>query len=135
MILVDTSVLINYLKGGKEYKTLLFAAVLSEHIPYGISPYTYQEVLQGSKTEVEFDLLKGYLNTQRVYYLPQNLNTFEASARIYFNLRRSGITPRSTIDTLIALTAIHNNLAILHDDRDFDLMASMIKELRIVNEL
>jgi predicted nucleic acid-binding protein len=68
MILVDTSVLINYLKGGGESKTMLFAAVLSKEVPYGISPYTYQEILQGTKTDGEFGLLKEYLSTQRIYY-------------------------------------------------------------------
>lgn len=31
---------------------------------------------------------------------------------------------RGTIDILIALTAMENNLILLHDDRDFDAIAS-----------
>jgi predicted nucleic acid-binding protein len=54
---------------------------------------------------------------------------------MYFDLRRKGVTPRSTIDILIALTAMLNNLSLLHDDRDFDAMAAEIKDLRILDSI
>jgi len=133
MILVDTSVLINYFKGKSTIKTHIFDSIIKQNIVYGISPYTYQELLQGAKDEKEFKLLKKYLDTQRIYFLPQTQDTFEKAARLYFDLRRKGITPRGTIDVLIALTAIHNYLQILHDDRDFDVMASSIKSIKIVS--
>jgi predicted nucleic acid-binding protein len=133
MILVDTSVLINYLRGNQDEKTLLFETVLARDIPYGISAYTYQELLQGARNTKEFSTLKDYLSTQKIYYLPQAAHTYEEAARIYFNLRRKGITPRGTVDVLIAYTAMSNNLAVLHDDRDFDAMAGVIPELKIFN--
>jgi predicted nucleic acid-binding protein len=135
MVLIDTSVLINYLKGGDEEKTALFAAVLSRGIPFWISAYTYQEVLQGARSEQEFETLKEYLSTQRICHLPQNTGVFETAARMYFDLRRKGVTPRSTIDILIALTAMRNNLLLLHDDRDFDAMAAEIKDLKILDSI
>jgi predicted nucleic acid-binding protein len=135
MILVDTSVLVNYLKGNSNDKTQVFEEVISREIPYGISLYAYQEILQGAKDEREFALLKEYLCTQSIYTLPQSLDVFENAARIYFDLRRKGITPRGTIDILIALTAIHNNLALLHDDRDFDNIAVVAKKLKIMNAM
>lgn len=61
--------------------------------------------------------------------------TYEKAAMLYFNLRRKGVTPRSTLDMLIALTAIENNLASIHNDRDFDMMTNYIPELRILNNL
>jgi len=54
---------------------------------------------------------------------------------MFFNLRRQGITVRSTIDILIALTAIKNNLLLLHNDRDFDVLASKLEVLKIFNGL
>jgi predicted nucleic acid-binding protein len=41
MVLVDTSVLIAYLKGRKSPKTELFDAILARDIPFGISVHTY----------------------------------------------------------------------------------------------
>ena len=135
MVLVDTSVLIGFLKGHADDKILMFKEVLSRDIPFGISAYTYQEVLQGARDETELQTLKDYLSTQDIYYLEQEAATYEKAAMLYFNLRRKGITPRSTLDMLIALTAIKNNLVLLHNDRDFDTMAGHIPELRILNYL
>ena len=132
MILVDTSVLVDYLKGNETHKTRVFDAILNQGLSYGISPYSYQELLQGARNEREFELLKEYLDTQNFYYLPSTLETFEKAARLYFDLRRKGVTSRGTIDMFIALTAIHHNLSLLHDDRDFDTMACAIKSLKVL---
>jgi len=135
MILVDTSVLIDFIKGVENIKSKLFETVLEERVPYGFSSYTYQEILQGAKNESEYHKLKEYLSTQIIYFLPESLKTYEEAARMFFNLRRQGITVRSTIDILIALTAIKNNLLLLHNDRDFDVLASKLEVLKIFNGL
>jgi predicted nucleic acid-binding protein len=135
VVLVDTSVLIGFFKGQVDEKAVLFKDVLSRDIPFGISSYTYQEVLQGARNEAEFNTLKEYLSTQQIYYLETEASTFEKAARIYFDLRRKGVTPRSTLDIIIALTAIENKLALLHNDNDFDLMSNYIPELTVLNSL
>ncbi|WP_061214633.1 type II toxin-antitoxin system VapC family toxin [Syntrophomonas wolfei] len=132
MILVDTSVLIGFLKGQINEKIQLFDQVLSRNIDFGFSSYTFQEVLQGARNEKEYKQLRDYLSTQIIYFLPEKTATYEKAARLYFDLRRKGITPRSTIDVLIALTAIENNLLLLHNDRDFDLMAGQLETLNIL---
>lgn len=135
MILVDTSVLINFFKGKSGPKVDLFQHVLARKIPFGISCYTYQEILQGARDEKEWQLLKDYLSTQVIYYLPETLETYEKAAFLFYTLRRNGVTPRSTIDMLIALNSIEHNLTLLHDDRDFDTMAIHLPALKIFNSL
>lgn len=135
MILVDTSVLIGYLKGQDDARTLLFDELQTRKIPFGISPYTLQEVLQGARNEKDYQRLREYLSTQVIYFLPEEISTYEKAARLYFDLRRKGLTPRSTIDILIALTALEHNLMLLHNDRDFDLMAEQMEELKILRIL
>lgn len=135
MILVDTSVLISFLKGEEDDKITILQDILSRDIPFGISCYTYQEVLQGARNEAEFKTLKDYLSSQHIYYLDSEADTYEKAAKLFYNLRRSGVTPRSTLDILIALTAIENNLALLHNDRDYDTMAKRVPELRILHNL
>jgi predicted nucleic acid-binding protein len=132
MILVDTSVLIDYLKGHESDKTHIFEDIMKRKIFWGISVYTYQELLQGARDEKEFATLKGYLQTQKIYFLPSHSSTFENAARLYFDLRRKGITLRGTLDVLIALTAIHYELELLHDDKDFDAIANNVSELKIL---
>jgi len=135
MVLVDTSVLIDYLKGRVTKKTELLGQVLDRDVPFGISCYTYQEVLQGARDEAELRTLREYLSTQVIYYLEQTPGTYENAATLYFRLRRIGITPRGAVDILIALTAMVNRLWLLHDDRDFDVMAQHLPELRVLVSL
>jgi len=54
MILVDTSVLIDYLKGNNSDKTRIFEEILSHDIPFGLSAYTYQEVFVNRYGRMKF---------------------------------------------------------------------------------
>jgi len=135
MILVDTSVLIDFLKGAKNAKADIFDKALKQKQPYGISAYTYQEVLQGAIDEREYNKLNDYLSTQKIYFLHENAATYEKAARLFFTLRRGGITPRSTVDILIALTAIEFDLFLLHNDKDFDVFEKKISVLKILTKL
>lgn len=132
MILIDTSVMIDFLKGNDNKKTRLFDEILRRDIPYGFSSYTYQEILQGARDENEFNKLKSYFSTQKIYFLTNKIYTYEKAAKLFFTLRKKGRTTRSTIDILIALTAIENNLLLLHNDRDFDIMSEVIDTIKIL---
>ena len=131
MILVDTSVLIDYLKGTENKFVSLFDEIIDKHIPYGICEFIYQEVLQGSKTIAEFSTLKEYFETIPFYYLSSGKESYEKAAYINFTCRRSGITIRNTIDLLIAQIVIENNLYLLHNDSDFTNIAKFVPELKI----
>jgi len=133
LILVDSSVLVDLLKGRDNPKTAMLETAVTQSMPFGIAPYTYQEILQGARDQSEYSKVKEYLSTQRVYFLPEVIETYEKAAFMYYFLRRQGVTPRSTIDVLIALTAIEYNLLLLHNDKDFDLMAEKVPELKILN--
>lgn len=133
MILVDTSVMIDYLSDNENDAMLKFKYVLDNNIPFGINPFVYQEVLQGVQTEKDFDRVKRYLDTQRFYSLKDEKESFVSAARIYFKCRKKGITIGSTIDCLIAQTAIENSLFLLHNDSDFDNIAKVVSDLKIFN--
>lgn len=134
MILVDTSVLIGYLRGHAGPKINLFEQVLERKIPFGISVFTYLEVLQGAKDENEWNVLRDYLGTQQIYYLKQENESYEEAARLFFDLRRKGITVRSTIDLLIMVTALEQSLSLLHDDQDYDQMLCHLTELKVFDQ-
>lgn len=80
------------------------------------------ELLQGCKDEVEWAKLTSYLAVQN-YLEPDYESIWENSARLYFELRRKGITIRSNIDCAIAIITIENNLILYHCDRDFEAIA------------
>jgi predicted nucleic acid-binding protein len=133
--LVDTSVLIDFLKGRKNFKAALFEKAIRLDVPFGIAAYTYQEILQGARDEQEFEKLKKYLSTQKIYFLPETNETYERAAKLRFNLRRKGITPGGTIDMLIALVAIIHKLLLLHNDGGYDSISEAYAELKILNNL
>jgi len=126
MILVDTSVLIHFFKGVDSENSQKFKMVLQRGIPFGINSLIFQEVLQGAGSEKEYLTLKKYLETQRFYHLREPIDSFAKAAKIYLDCRKKGITIRSTIDCLIAQTALENDLFLLHEDNDFGLMAKVI---------
>lgn len=126
MILVDTSVLIQFFKGIHSEGAKRFSIVLQREIPFGINSLIFQEVLQGAGSEREYFILKKYLETQRFYHLKDPVDSFARAAKIYLDCRKKGITIRSTIDCLIAQTALENDLLLLHEDSDFDLMSKVI---------
>ena len=130
MVLVDTSVLIGYLRGDKNNAVLKFQYILDNKVPFGINSLIYQEVLQGVKTEKDFVKTKRYLDTQRFYSLKDEKESYAHAAKIYFYCRKKGLTIGSTIDCLIAQTAIENALLLLHNDPDFDNIAK-IEDLKI----
>jgi predicted nucleic acid-binding protein len=131
MILVDTSVLVDYFKGLDNNATQTLDYIIDSGIPYGINDYIYQEILQGSRTVEEFQKLKEYLESIPFYYLHYGKGSFEKAAFLNFTCRRAGITIRSTVDLLIAETAIENNLYLLHNDKDFINLAGIVSELKL----
>ena len=126
MILADISVLIDFFKGSRTESGEKFRRILQQGIPFGINSLIFQEVLQGAKSEKEYRLLRQYLETQRFYHPKDPIDSFAKAARIYFKCRRKGVTIRSTIDCIIAQTAMEHDLFLLHSDNDFDAMANVV---------
>jgi predicted nucleic acid-binding protein len=132
VILVETSVLIQFLRGDHNEKVAFFEALISDGQPYGISTYTYAEVLQGARNSVEYQQLDEYLGSQVVYEPRPGKNTFKEAATIFYELRRKGYTIRGLIDVLIALTSLHNNLMLLHNDKDFEFIKNVEGRLKTI---
>jgi predicted nucleic acid-binding protein len=126
MILVDTSVLIDFFKGSKNEAASRFKLILEQGLNFGITSHIFQEVLQGAKSEKEYNLLRRYLETQRFFQPKDPVDSFAEAARIFFQCRKRGLTIRSTIDCLIAQIALEYDLLLLHSDQDFHLMANVI---------
>lgn len=122
MILVDSSVWINYFNGVSTWQTDLLNRCLSD-IPVIIGDLILTEVLQGFKSDKDFKTAKDLLGN-----LPfRQIGGYDVaiqSARNYRLLRKSGVTIRKTIDVIIGTFCILEDLPLLHDDRDFDPMVS-----------
>jgi predicted nucleic acid-binding protein len=119
MILVDSSILIDYFQGFENKAILSFNTILDRGLPFGINYHIYLEVLQGSRTEKDYISLKKYLDTQVFYELNNGKDSYAEAAQMYLELRKKGVTV-STIDCLIARVALENDLFLLHNDKDFN---------------
>ncbi len=117
MFLVDTSVWISIFRDRTSVARSALQTLVGDEIIY-LSRFTQMELLQGSRDEQEWALLHTYLQEQD--YLEQTDDAWISAARIYYDLRRQGLTIRSTIDCCIAQLAIDYQLTLIHNDRDFD---------------
>jgi len=117
MILVDTSVWVQVLRDRTGNAVRKFRKRVSDE-PIAFARFTQLELLQGAKDDYEWNRLDEYLTTQ--YYLESTEDSWREAARIYFELRRSGITLSSPIDACIAQIAIESKALLLHRDEDFE---------------
>ena len=117
IILVDTSVWINFFKANETESSLFLKNNIS-NIIVATCPVIVQEVLQGVLSDKEFRAVNSYFNALTKF----SDNPYELAldaARLYRDVRKAGFTIRKPNDCLIACYAIKNNVRLLHDDRDF----------------
>ncbi|MGD8524426.1 MAG: PIN domain nuclease [Desulfobacterales bacterium] len=117
MILVDTSVWIEIFRDKTGHVVKAFQEIIGSE-NYALSRFHQLELLQGARNEKEWELLDDYLATQ--YYLEASNITWQQAARIFFELRRKGVTINSPIDCCIAQIALEWDAVLLHRDKDFE---------------
>ncbi|WP_238846144.1 PIN domain nuclease [Nostoc edaphicum] len=122
MLLIDTSVWISVFRDRSgQVRQKLETLIANRQVQ--LTRFTQLELLQGSLNEQEWTLLSTYLETQD--YVELTPSSWQEAARIYYDLRRQGLTVRSPIDCCIAQVALENNLLLIHDDRDFETIAQV----------
>jgi len=122
MLLIDTSVWISVFRSrGDQVRQQLETLIANREIL--LTRFTQLELLQGSLNEQEWTFLSTYLEVQD--YVELRPSSWQAAARIYYDLRRQGLTVRSPIDCCIAQAALENDLLLIHNDRDFETIAQV----------
>jgi predicted nucleic acid-binding protein len=124
MLIVDTSVWADYFREPKSVHAQRFDDLLeAEEIVLGDLILT--EILQGLREGRQLRLVESALTAFRVVVLcgPELAPRAAANFRA---LRRHGVTIRGTIDVIIATWCMENNVALLHNDRDFDAMERVL---------
>jgi len=129
LILVDSSVWIDYFKGTITAQTKLLDGLLGRQ-PLAIGDLMLTEVLQGFADERAFNQARKMLTSLIVVELCGQEIAIQA-AKNFRALRKRGVTVRKTIDTVIATRCIESGYDLLHDDRDFDAFAKHLG-LRVV---
>ena len=129
MILVDTSVWIDYFRGVATRQTDQLDHLLGQE-ELAIGDLILAETLQGFSTDQSFERGRKLLLSLTVVELGGQDVAVQA-AKNFRALRELGITVRKTIDTIIATRCIESGHRLLHDDRDFEPFATHLG-LRVV---
>lgn len=130
MILVDSSVWIDYFRGSLTLQTDRLHALLGQE-PLAVGDIILTEVLQGFQRPRDFNAALRLLNTLEVIEIAGRDLAIQA-ARNFQTLRAQGVTVRKTIDTLIATRCITGGHALLFSDRDFE---PFVEHLGLVSAL
>lgn len=122
MLLIDTSVWISVFRDRSGQVRQHLETLIADRDVF-LTRFTQLELLQGSRNEQEWTLLSTYLEAQD--YIELKPPSWPEAARIYYDLRRQGLTVRSPIDCCIAQIALENQLLLIHNDRDFETIAQV----------
>lgn len=126
MILVDTSVWVDFLRGVDSPQRHSLHGFLESGEDLSITGIILTEILQGIREEKQYQALKEYFFAFQIYP-PRGVETYVAAADLYRECRKKGKTVRKTVNSIIvciiAAICLENDLTLLHKDADFDRIA------------
>lgn len=129
MIIVDTSVWIEFLEcRGSSYDRHL-AELIQADAPVALTEVIYCEVLQSIRDDAVYANVRQILQAFPILFL-KGLRSVDHAAALYRTCCHKGYTIRSTVDCLIAAVCLDAGAELFHHDRDFDVLAK-IADLKI----
>ena len=118
MLVVDTSVWIDFLNGHRSPEADYLAACLADDVPLVVPGLICAEVLAGLRTEAEAARIESLLAALDSAPEP-SVDDYRAAAAIYRSCRRAGRSVGAIVDCLIAQICLRNGYVLLTRDRDF----------------
>jgi predicted nucleic acid-binding protein len=118
MVIVDTTVWIDYLRGLRNKETDYFDRELGRQ-RFGLTDLILCETLQSIGDGKAFTRVLRELRKFEIFDTGSEELAIEA-ARNFRSLRQRGRTVRKTIDCLIATFCLRHGHSLLHRDRDYD---------------
>jgi len=115
VVLVDASIWIF-----AERNKIPVASLIPRDEVVATCPMIMQEVLRGTSNAAHYDFTRRILLATEVLDEATPFERFEEAAKLFLACRDGGISPRSSVDCLVAATAIAHGIPLLHDDRDFE---------------
>lgn len=125
MILVDTSVWIDFLTGKESPHRHLLHQLIEREEDICLSEIILTEILQGIRDDSIYASTKDYLFEFPIIS-PRGIGTYLEAAEIYRRCRKQGKTIRKTIDCIIAAIVRENRFTLLHNDGDFEIIEKCV---------
>jgi predicted nucleic acid-binding protein len=120
MVLVDTSVWIDFFRGTSSKQADALKSLLVENADICVCGVILTEILQGIKVDSQFKKTNELLDA--AVFLPMTRETYIQAAKLYRKLRKKGLPVRKPIDCMIAAVGIEHDVPLLHNDKDFQLL-------------
>lgn len=117
MVLVDSSVWIDYFNGVPTSETDRLDALLGQDV-VATGDLILVEVLQGIRNDSDFRAVKRALSEFPSFDLLGRERADRVAMR-YRRLRRNGVTIRKAVDVVIASFCVDEGIPLLFSDRDF----------------
>ncbi|MCP3870681.1 MAG: PIN domain nuclease [Gammaproteobacteria bacterium] len=117
MILVDTSVWIDFFAGRDLSHVATLEQLILDNEDLALCGIILTEILQGISHDTTYRHVRRDLSP--LIMLPMPSTVFVRAADIYRKLRKQGITIRKSNDCIIAATALEHHCQLLHNDKDF----------------
>jgi predicted nucleic acid-binding protein len=119
MIMIDTTVWVDYFRGVRSSEHLALERLIREGRMICVTDIIQTEILQGIRSDEEHANTRHFL--KRLPCLTARAPaTFLHAADLYRRCRKRGVTIRSTVDCLIAAVCLETRTPLLHHDADFD---------------
>jgi len=132
MILVDTSVWIDFFNAADSAEAAQLRSFIVDGRPLTIPGLVLTEILVGVRTEAAATRLVRVLSAFDTSPEPDSTD-YEKAAGLYRLCRARSVTIRSTIDCLIAQLCLRHNYELLSKDRDFARIADVAPLKRIAS--
>jgi predicted nucleic acid-binding protein len=124
LILIDSSAFIEFLNRTGSTTAQVVERLIHDDAECAIADLVLTELLQGIKSDKEFRTVRDALLAFPILSL-KGAESCVRAAELYRTCRTKGLTIRSTIDLFIAQIALENDAVLLHNDRDFEAIASV----------
>lgn len=125
MLLVDTSVWLDFLIGRPTPARFELHRLIATGAPIAVTGTILQEILQGIRSDLEYRQTARYLRAFDYVRLEEPA-TFIHAAEIYRTCRRRGCVIRKPVDCIIAAQAMGAAAELFHNDRDFAQIAAHV---------
>jgi predicted nucleic acid-binding protein len=121
IILADTTIWIHFLRGsGIQFQERLVPLIMADKL--ATTAIIIMEIVRGAKSQNEYDKLNNDLAA--LHYLDSTPKVWQRAGKLGYLLRQKGVNVPLT-DTVIAATAQEYNLLLLHEDRHYEMIATI----------
>lgn len=119
---LDTTVWIHFFRGaGPNIQERVTSLLMADNLV--TSRIVIMELLRGARSRKEYASLHSLFSAMRCLEMTDSF--WDLAGKTAYLLRKVGVNVPLT-DTLIAVLALQNGMILLHDDRHYELIASVV---------